>query len=156
MVQRLGLAGHKSASYSLLAQPVSKALHFVLESADSQSSVHQPLSAPAPPPKAGGVAGGRRPHSRLPQSRRPNHRIDAATVATPPKPPATRAGERLPRRPTCAVLPCATDTVRHKKLKTAASGIAFLEPQAHRNGCAQCRLVTHIQLLLRSHMCRTC
>ncbi len=30
-MQRLGLAGHKSASYSLLAQPVSKALHFVLE-----------------------------------------------------------------------------------------------------------------------------
>ena len=32
MVQRLGLAGHKRASYALLAQPVSKALHFVLES----------------------------------------------------------------------------------------------------------------------------
>jgi hypothetical protein len=29
----LGLAGHNSASYSLLAQPVSKTLHFVLESA---------------------------------------------------------------------------------------------------------------------------
>ena len=32
-MQRLGLAGHKSASYSLLAQPGFKALHFVLESA---------------------------------------------------------------------------------------------------------------------------
>jgi hypothetical protein len=32
-VQRLGLAGHNSASYSLLAQPASKTLHFVLESA---------------------------------------------------------------------------------------------------------------------------
>ena len=37
MVQRLGLAGHKSASYSLLAQPGFKALHFVLESADKKS-----------------------------------------------------------------------------------------------------------------------
>ena len=41
-MQRLGLAGHKSASYSLLAQPVSKALHFVLESANPLSGLQQP------------------------------------------------------------------------------------------------------------------
>jgi hypothetical protein len=33
MVQRLGLAGHKNASYALLAQLGLLALHFVLESA---------------------------------------------------------------------------------------------------------------------------
>jgi hypothetical protein len=33
MVQRLGLAGHKNASYALLAQLGLLVLHFVLESA---------------------------------------------------------------------------------------------------------------------------
>ena len=33
------------------------------------------------PPKAGGVAGGRRPHLRLPQSRHTRHRVDAAANA---------------------------------------------------------------------------
>ncbi len=42
-MQRLGLAGHKSASYSLLAQPVSKALHFVLESAVHNSTLNRIL-----------------------------------------------------------------------------------------------------------------
>jgi hypothetical protein len=34
MVQRLGLAGHKNASYALLAQLGLLVLHFVLESAN--------------------------------------------------------------------------------------------------------------------------
>jgi hypothetical protein len=36
MVQRLGLAGHKNASYALLAQLGLLALHFVLESASQK------------------------------------------------------------------------------------------------------------------------
>ena len=44
-MQRLGLAGHKRASYALLAQPVSKALHFVLEStiADVKAEIFGPV-----------------------------------------------------------------------------------------------------------------
>ena len=48
MVQRLGLAGHKSASYSLLAQPGFKALHFVLESAPYKNMNKSNLKSYAP------------------------------------------------------------------------------------------------------------
>jgi hypothetical protein len=41
-VQRLGLAGHKNASYALLAQLGLLVLHFVLESAAQKFQVHQP------------------------------------------------------------------------------------------------------------------
>ena len=71
------------------------------------------ISSRSPPPPSTsptrrvawrGVAGGRRPHSRLPQNLRASNLVDAATVANPSKPPAKRAGERLPRHPPRAVL----------------------------------------------------
>ena len=81
--------------------------HYSYSTGASCPFVLQSLSNLCPstsPPKAGGVAGGRRPHSRLPPSRRTNPHVNATTVATQTRPPAKRAGERLPRRPPCAVL----------------------------------------------------
>ena len=62
-MQRLGLAGHKSASYSLLAQPVSNTLHFVLESAAPKTAsftalLRNPAAIHVPRHAAHVVAGG--------------------------------------------------------------------------------------------------
>jgi hypothetical protein len=55
-----------------------------------------------PQPEADGGAFGRRPHLRLPPNRQANPGIYAKSAENRPGPPATRAGERKPRRPPIA------------------------------------------------------
>src|SRR3990167_6287329 len=66
MVQRLGLAGHKNASYALLAQLGLLALHFVLESARLYFYPKQGVFDPACTPCRWSIYDGRPPYRRTP------------------------------------------------------------------------------------------
>src|SRR3990167_5645094 len=85
MVQRLGLAGHKNASYALLAQLCLLALHFVLESARLYFYPKQGVFDPGwPPPPPWGGDGEAAPPGNPPP---PLFLPKAGVFPPPPHPP---------------------------------------------------------------------